>query len=113
MTNDYFDTQDLRVYQWLMDGNSITTLEAMNILNIASLTKRISDLIQYYHVPIHKERVRNSSGKGFYKRYSIITKNIYMLKGLRLADVGKKTLEVIWQRGSEPDDLIGMNLKYE
>lgn len=113
MTNDYFDTQDLRVFQWLKNGNSITTLEAMNILKIASLTKRISDLIQYYHVPIHKERVRNSSGRGFHTRYRITRENQQILQDCSLGEVKNYTQEVLWQQGSEPTDLYGVSLQYE
>jgi hypothetical protein len=103
----YLDTQDQKVYDWLLTGKSITTLEAMNILHIASLTKRISTLIQDYHVPIHKESVPNSSGRGYHGRYSIIKENRELLKDVPLGFAHKYEDVVFWQIGSEPTNLYG------
>lgn len=103
----YLETQNQKVYDWLLKGNSITTLEAMNILHIASLTKRISTLIQDYHVPIHKESVPNSSGRGYHGRYSIIKENRELLKDVPLSFAHKYEDVVFWQIGSEPTNLYG------
>jgi hypothetical protein len=103
----YLDTQDQKVYDWLLTGKSITTLEAMNILHIACLTKRISTLIQDYHVPIHKESVPNSSGRGYHGRYSIIKENRELLKDVPLGFAHKYEDVVFWQIGSEPTNLYG------
>lgn len=100
----YLDTQNQKVYKWLLAGNSITTLEAMNILHIASLTKRISSLIQDYQVPIHKESVPNSSGRGYHGRYSIIKENRELLKDIPLGFV-RMIPALVYQRGSEPRDI--------
>ncbi len=107
-----FEIQDGRVYQWLMEGNSITTLDAMLKLGIGCLTKRISTLIQVYHVPIHKERVKNINNRGNHIRYSIIKENRAILKGVSMYSASHFDKEVLWQRGSEPSDLYNIN-RYE
>ena len=107
MTNE-FDYQDNRVYQWLLKGNEITTLDAMLKLKIGCLTKRISSLIQKYHVPIHKERVKNSSNRGYHTRYSIVEVNREILKDVPLEFANYYETIVFWQIGNEPTDLYGI-----
>lgn len=99
----YLESQNQKVYDWLLKGNSITTLEAMNILHIGCLTKRISTLIQDYHVPIHKESVPNASGRGHHGRYTIIKENRELLEDIPLGFV-HKIPALKYQRGSEPKD---------
>lgn len=82
-------TQNKKLYAYLMNGGSITTLEAMTKLHIGCLTKRISDLLHNYGVPIHKEKVPNSSGIGKYGRYTIIEQNRAKLNGISLECVGR------------------------
>lgn len=104
-----FEIQDERVYQWLMEGNSITTLDAMLTLGIGCLTKRISTLIQKYHVPIHKERVKNTNNRGYHHRYTIIKKNREILNdSARMRWARRHERDVLWQRGSEPSDLYNI-----
>jgi hypothetical protein len=105
--NEY-DFQNNRVYQWLLQGNEITTLDAMLKLKIGCLTKRISTLIQEYHVPIHKERVKNTSGRGYHTRYSMVKENRELLKDVPLGFAHKYEDVVFWQIGSEPTDLYGV-----
>lgn len=62
-------TQNQHIYQWLLEGKSITTLEAMLHHGIGRLASRICDLIKDYNVPICKEREPNSDGKGYHTRY--------------------------------------------
>jgi hypothetical protein len=105
--NEY-DFQNNRVYQWLLQGNEITTLDAMLKLKIGCLTKRISTLIQEYHVPIHKERVKNTSSRGYHTRYSMVKENRELLKDVPLGFAHKYEGVVFWQIGSEPTDLYGV-----
>lgn len=108
----YLETQNQKVYKWLLKGNSVTTLEAMNILHIGCLTKRISTLIQEYHVPIHKESVPNASGRGYHGRYTIIKENRDLLEDIPLGFV-HKIPALKYQRGSEPKELQTTCVKYE
>jgi hypothetical protein len=62
-------TQNQYIYQWLLAGRSITTLEAMLHHGIGRLASRICDLTKDYNVPICKEREPNSDGKGYHTRY--------------------------------------------
>lgn len=62
-------TQNQHIYQWLLAGKSITTLEAMLHHGIGRLASRICDLTKDYNVPICKEREPNSDGKGYHTRY--------------------------------------------
>lgn len=94
-------TQNKKLYAYLVNGGAITTLSAMTSLHIGCLTKRISDLIQKYNVPIHKEKVKNSSGRGHHGRYTMIKENREILKGICLECV-ERLPNLIYQRGSEP-----------
>lgn len=86
--NEY-EFQNNRVYQWLLNGNEITTL------------------IQDYHVPIHKERVKNSCNRGYHTRYSMVKENRELLKDVPLGFAHKYEDVVFWQIGNEPTNLYG------
>lgn len=98
-----YDVQRERLYKYLLEGRRITTLGAITNfdLRIGSLTKRISDLIHDYYVPIHKERVRNSLSDGYHIEYSIIKENREVLKDIKL-DCVRMIPSLIYQRGNEP-----------
>lgn len=81
------DTQNTRIYQWLLDGNSITTLEAMLKFRIGRLASRISDLTRDYAVPIQKTSEPNADGKGYHTRYSISAEMRERLKDVPLCNV--------------------------
>lgn len=63
------ETQNEHIYQWLLDGKSITSLDAMLHHHIGRLASRVCDLTQVYAIPISREREPNSDGKGFHTRY--------------------------------------------
>lgn len=57
-------TQNEYIYEWLLAGNSITTLDAMLHHHIGRLASRICDLVNDYAVPIQKEREPNKERQG-------------------------------------------------
>lgn len=80
-------TQNQHIYQWLLAGRSITTLEAMLHHGIGRLASRICDLTKDYNVPICKEREPNSDGKGYHTRYWMSKENRDRLKDVPLNKV--------------------------
>ena len=80
-------TQNQHIYQWLLAGKSITTLEAMLHHGIGRLASRICDLIKDYNVPICKEREPNSDGKGYHTRYWMSKENRDRLQNVPLSKV--------------------------
>jgi hypothetical protein len=82
-------TQNQHIYQWLLAGKSITTLEAMLHHGIGRLASRICDLIKDYNVPICKEREPNSDGKGYHTRYWMSKEDRDKLQNIPLSKVHK------------------------
>ena len=80
-------TQNQHIYQWLLAGKSITTLEAMLHHGIGRLASRICDLTKDYNVPICKEREPNSDGKGYHTRYWMSKENRDKLQNVPLSKV--------------------------
>lgn len=80
-------TQNQHIYQWLLAGRSITTLEAMLHHGIGRLASRICDLTKDYNVPICKEREPNSDGKGYHTRYWMSKEDRDRLKDVPLNKV--------------------------
>ena len=80
-------TQNQHIYQWLLAGKSITTLEAMLHHGIGRLASRICDLTQDYNVPICKEREPNSDGKGYHTRYWMSKEDRDKLQNVPLSKV--------------------------
>lgn len=80
-------TQNQHIYQWLLAGKSITTLEAMLHHGIGRLASRICDLIKDYNVPICKEREPNSDGKGYHTRYWMSKEDRDRLQNVPLSKV--------------------------
>ena len=80
-------TQNQHIYQWLLAGRSITTLEAMLDHHIGRLASRISELILDYNIPICKEREPNSDGKGYHTRYWMSKEDRDRLKDVPLNKV--------------------------
>lgn len=80
-------TQNQHIYQWLLAGKSITTLEAMLHHGIGRLASRICDLINDYNVPICKEREPNSDGKGYHTRYWMSKEDRDRLQNVPLSKV--------------------------
>lgn len=79
--------QNTHIYQWLLNGKSITSLDAMLHHGIGRLASRISTLINDYGVPIVKEREPNSDGKGYHTRYWMSKENREILKNVPLSKV--------------------------
>ena len=82
-------TQNQHIYQWLLAGKSITTLEAMLHHGIGRLASRICDLTKDYNVPICKEREPNSDGKGYHTRYWMSKEDRDKLQNVPLSKVHK------------------------
>ncbi len=82
-------TQNQHIYQWLLAGKSITTLEAMLHHGIGRLASRICDLTKDYNVPICKEREPNSDGKGYHTRYWMSKEDRDRLQNVPLSKVHK------------------------
>lgn len=82
-------TQNQHIYQWLLAGKSITTLEAMLHHGIGRLASRICDLTKDYNVPICKEREPNSDGKGYHTRYWMSKEDRDKLQNIPLSKVHK------------------------
>lgn len=80
-------TQNQHIYQWLLAGKSITTLEAMLHHGIGRLASRICDLTKDYNVPICKEREPNSDGKGYHTRYWMSKEDRDRLQNVPLSKV--------------------------
>ena len=80
-------SQNQYLYQWLLAGYSITSLEAMTQHHIGRLASRISTLILDYNVPICKEREPNSDGKGYHTRYWMSKEDRERLKDIPLSKV--------------------------
>lgn len=80
-------TQNQHIYQWLLAGRSITTLEAMLHHGIGRLASRICDLTKDYDVPICKEREPNSDGKGYHTRYWMSKEDRDRLQNIPLSKV--------------------------
>ena len=80
-------TQNQHIYQWLLEGKSITTLEAMLHHGIGRLASRICDLTKDYNVPICKEREPNSDGKGYHTRYWMSKEDRDRLQNVPLSKV--------------------------
>lgn len=80
-------TQNQHIYQWLLEGKSITTLEAMLHHGIGRLASRICDLTKDYNVPICKEREPNSDGKGYHTRYWMSKEDRDKLQNVPLSKV--------------------------
>lgn len=80
-------TQNQHIYQWLLAGKSITTLEAMLHHGIGRLASRICDLTKDYNVPICKEREPNSDGKGYHTRYWMSKEDRDKLQNVPLSKV--------------------------
>lgn len=88
------ETQNEHIYQWLLAGKSITTLEAMLRHGIGRLASRISDLINEYDVPIKKVNEPNTDGKGYHTRYFMDSDAISELKNVPLHDVRNVCLKM-------------------
>lgn len=80
-------SQTQHLYNWLLEGNSITSLDAMNIHHIGRLASRISELRNDYNVPICKENEPNSDGKGYHTRYWMNAEDRIKLKDIPLQEV--------------------------
>lgn len=80
-------TQNQHIYQWLLEGKSITTLEAMLHHGIGRLASRICDLTKDYNVPICKEHEPNSDGKGYHTRYWMSKEDRDRLQNVPLSKV--------------------------
>lgn len=62
------ESQNVKIKQWLLNGKSITAIEALNQFGCFRLASRISDLRQQDGLPICKEMVDNGE-KRFAKYY--------------------------------------------
>lgn len=62
------ESQNAKIKSWLLDGKSITALEALNRFGCFRLASRISDLRTREELPICKEMVDNGE-KRFAKYY--------------------------------------------
>lgn len=60
-------SQNKQILAYLEDGNTITSLEALNLFGCMRLASRISDLAQYH--PIKKRWVITPSGKRVMQYY--------------------------------------------
>lgn len=80
-------TQNEYIYEWLLAGNSITTLDAMLHHHIGRLASRICDLVNDYAVPIQKEHEPNKDGKGYHTRYYMKPEYRKTLQEVRLRNV--------------------------
>ena len=64
-------SQNAQIKEWLQQGKTITSLEALNMFGCMRLASRICDL-RDDGIPIHTEKVRLHSGK-YVTRYSLAT----------------------------------------
>lgn len=62
-------TQCAQIRDWLMQGNKLTSLEALNLFGCLRLASRIHDLRER-GLAIHTERIQVPSGK-YVTQYSI------------------------------------------
>lgn len=62
-------SQNARIKSWLLQGHTLTSLEALNLFGCMRLASRIHDLRES-GLNIHKERVQVPSGK-YVTRYSV------------------------------------------
>lgn len=62
-------SQCARIQQWLLDGHSITQLDALNLFGCFRLASRIHDLRER-GMKIHAEKIQVESGK-YVTRYSM------------------------------------------
>lgn len=71
-TNDNTKTsasQNAQIKAWLLKGNTLTSLQALNLFGCMRLASRIHDL-QNRGLSIHKEKIQVPSGK-YVTQYSI------------------------------------------
>lgn len=71
-TNDNTKTrasQNAQIKAWLLKGNTLTSLQALNLFGCMRLASRIHDL-QNRGLAIHKEKIQVPSGK-YVTQYSI------------------------------------------
>ena len=80
-------TQNDIIYGLLVEGKTISTLEAMVQYGIGRLASRICDLTNDYGVPIQSISEKNADGKGQHSRYYISTADRAKLHGVALRDV--------------------------
>lgn len=64
-------TKIYMVYEYMMMGNSITSMEAFRLFKATRLSAIIYDLKNTYGVPIETEYWLNSDGNGRYASYWI------------------------------------------
>lgn len=67
-------TQCAQIKAWLLDGNKLTSLEALNRFGCMRLASRIHDLREQ-GLDIHTEKIKVPSGK-YVTQYSIIEKAV-------------------------------------
>ena len=66
---DRMESQRVRVQRYLMDGNSITPIEALNMFGAFRLSSIIYDLKNYQGMDIDTEMVYEDNGKRYAKYY--------------------------------------------
>ena len=95
ITMDNIATQQATIYIKLVDGESLTTMDAFRFRNpITKLTTRISELINDYGLPVIKQREKNANGKGYHNRYSLAADTRRLLRNVSL----KNAHAVLWPR---------------
>ncbi len=67
------ESQNDQIKQWLLDGHSITALEALNRFRCFRLASRISDLKQQ-GLPIEKQMIDN--GESRFAQYYLTQENV-------------------------------------
>lgn len=80
-------SQEKYIYKMLLEGKSITSLDAMLHHGIGRLASRISSLVLDYGVPIIKINEPNTDGKGYHTRYCMSEADRNRLKDVILQDV--------------------------
>ena len=70
--------QTYQVLQHLIASGSITNVEAHTVLKCRSVSKRISELVNTYGLPVAKVHRRDSTGQRFV-RYKLINPRVAMV----------------------------------
>ena len=66
---DRMESQRVRVQRYLMDGNSITPIEALNMFGAFRFSSIIYELKNYQGMDIETEMVFEENGKRYAKYY--------------------------------------------
>lgn len=63
------DTQRAQIRAWLIEGNSITPIQALEMFGAFRLSSHIHALKNHYDMPIKTEMIYDDGGKRYAKYY--------------------------------------------